>query len=197
MPGELARPLAFVALGLALLAYFLAESGRHLLAIVRGDRSADADGGSLLAITVVWIVAVVAAFDLTLWGRRYDLPGGWPAWWLAGAALIAGGAAIRLRALRTLGEAYSPAVHVEAGQRVVTGGPYRVVRHPAYTGALVMLTGAGVAAANGAALAICIGLPLAVLLFRIRVEERVLFAAMGEPYAAYAAGRKRLIPFVW
>ena len=55
----------------------------------------------------------------------------------------------------------------------------------------------GIAAANGAAFAVCSGLALAVLLYRIRVEERALFAALGEPYAAYAAGRKRLIPFVW
>ncbi|MCC6387350.1 MAG: isoprenylcysteine carboxylmethyltransferase family protein [Dehalococcoidia bacterium] len=197
MPGELARALAFVALGLALLAYFLLESGRHLIAIIRGDRASASDAGSLPAIAAVWFLAVIVAFSLTFTARGLDFPGGWPAWWFAGAVLVAAGAALRLRALGALGEAYSPAVHVEAGQRIVTGGPYRVVRHPAYTGALVMLTGIGVASANGAALAVCIGLPLAVLLFRIRIEERALFAALGEPYAAYAAGRKRLIPFVW
>lgn len=197
MPGEFARPLAFVALALGLLVYFLAESGRHLLAIARGDRATTSDAGSLPAIAAVWFLAVVIAFGLTFTARRVDLPGAWPAWWLAGAALFAGGAALRRIALRALGEAYSPAVHVEAGQRVVTGGPYRLVRHPAYTGALAMLTAMGIASANGAAFAVCTGLALAVLLYRIHVEERALFAALGEPYAAYAAGRKRLIPFVW
>lgn len=46
-------------------------------------------------------------------------------------------------------------------------------------------------------LAAVVVLPGVALAYRIRVEERALAADLGEAYAAFAAARKRLIPFVW
>jgi protein-S-isoprenylcysteine O-methyltransferase Ste14 len=59
------------------------------------------------------------------------------------------------------------------------------------------MTGVGLASANWVSLIGMTVLPLAGLLWRIRAEERALLATLGDPYRAYAAQHKRLVPLVW
>ena len=80
---------------------------------------------------------------------------------------------------------------------MVTGGPYRHVRHPSYTGIALVLTGVALACDDVwslVAVAVLGGTGLAV---RIHAEERQLTESLGSEYADFAAGRKRLIPGVW
>ena len=88
-------------------------------------------------------------------------------------------------------------MEVDAGQPVVSRGPYRRVRHPSYTGLLLILAGFGLACGDWRSVAICLVLPLPALLWRIRVEEAELVRVLGEPYRAYAARTDRLVPGVW
>ena len=62
-------------------------------------------------------------------------------WWLAGCALMACGGAIRLLCFRHLGRFFTFELSIKKGHALVTSGPYAVVRHPSYTGS--MLVGAG------------------------------------------------------
>ncbi|HMS60250.1 MAG TPA: isoprenylcysteine carboxylmethyltransferase family protein [Tepidiformaceae bacterium] len=140
MPDSLRVP-GFIAIGLVLLAYFMAESGRLLLALVRRHRRPPQDHGTLPAIAATFVFSEVAAFAFLLFAPRLDFAGRWWAWQLAGAACVVLGAAIRAAAVRALGEAYSPVVTVTPGQSIVSGGPYRLVRHPAYSRALLLLAG--------------------------------------------------------
>jgi protein-S-isoprenylcysteine O-methyltransferase Ste14 len=55
----------------------------------------------------------------------------------------------------------------------------------------------GLAAANWLTLGVAVVAPLALLLIRIRIEERALFATLGDRYCRYAASHKRLVPLVW
>ena len=80
---------------------------------------------------------------------------------------------------------------------MITGGPYRVIRHPSYAGILLAVMGLGLFIGNWLSLA---SLTIAVacgLVFRIRVEERVLLQNLGDDYRCYAATYKRLVPFIW
>ena len=97
----------------------------------------------------------------------------------------------------TLGKYFTAAVAVSADQPVVSAGPYRVLRHPSYTGLLLAMTGVGLASANWASLISMTVLALAGILWRIHAEERALLATLGDPYRAYAAQHKRLVPLVW
>jgi protein-S-isoprenylcysteine O-methyltransferase Ste14 len=115
----------------------------------------------------------------------------------AGLVVIWLGLAIRVWAVVALGRAFRTTVEVDADQAVVTSGPYRWVRHPAYTGLLLIVAGFGLAVGNWLALAVCVALPLAALLRRIHVEEAELTRVLGEPYRAYRTRTKRLVPGLW
>ena len=80
---------------------------------------------------------------------------------------------------------------------MVTGGPYRFVRHPSYLGVLILLLGLGLALGDGASAAAMIALPTLGLMWRIRVEEAALRAGLGVSYVEYCQGRARLIPGIW
>ena len=107
------------------------------------------------------------------------------------------GLALRIWAIAALGGAFRTTVEVDPGQAVVSTGPYRWVRHPSYSGLLLIVTGCGLAAGNWLALAICIALPPPELLWRIHVEEAELTGVLGDRYRAYQAQTKRLIPRLW
>lgn len=75
--------------------------------------------------------------------------------------------------------------------------PYRLLRHPSYSGLLLILLGLGLMLGTWLGLAALIVLPLIGMLIRIRVEESVLTGALGQEYVSYAAETKRLIPGAW
>ena len=107
------------------------------------------------------------------------------------------GLAIRVWAIAALGRAFRTTVEVDPGQAVVSTGPYRWVRHPSYSGLLLIVSGFGLAAGNWLALAVCVVLPLPALVRRISVEEAELTLVLGDRYRAYQAHTKRLIPGLW
>ena len=83
------------------------------------------------------------------------------------------------------------------GRAVISTGPYARVRHPSYTGLLLILAGFGLALGDWRSLGICALLPLPALLLRIRVEEAELIRVLGDTYRRYQKQTKRLIPGLW
>lgn len=125
------------------------------------------------------------------------MPIGWSAWssWLLVPALaFAAGITLRLAGVFTLGRWYSHHVRLGAGHTVVTWGPYRFVRHPAYSGMLLAHVGLVVYVGNPLAAVFLVAL-IAAVTWRLLMEERVLMDVPG--YAQFAEGRRRLIPGVW
>ena len=125
------------------------------------------------------------------------LPDG--AWWpvIAGLVIAAIGIALRLWSILTLGRFFRCVIVIQPEHQVVDRGPYRVLRHPSYTGLLVGVLGLALALDDWVALLAAVLLSLAGLLVRIRAEERALLAAMGEQYADYMARTWRLVPGLW
>lgn len=115
----------------------------------------------------------------------------------AGLALAWVGIAIRYRAVAELGESFRTTVEVDKDQEVVSSGPYKVIRHPSYTGLLLASAGFGLAGYSWAGFAVCVLLPLSAMLQRIRVEERELLSVLGDPYRSYRKQTKRLVPGLW
>jgi protein-S-isoprenylcysteine O-methyltransferase Ste14 len=96
-----------------------------------------------------------------------------------------------------LGKYFTVVLKTTSDQVVVAHGPYRVLRHPSYAGLLLAFVGCGLALANWVGVVVSLALLGVALAYRIRIEERALVSALGDDYVAFAAGRARLIPFVW
>jgi protein-S-isoprenylcysteine O-methyltransferase Ste14 len=112
-----------------------------------------------------------------------------------GIAVALLGIALRWWAVLTLGRFFTTRVITRPDQTVVQSGPYRWVRHPSYTGALLTVLGVLLCNTNWLSLA-CFVLALPGFAYRIAVEERALATALGEPYRDYMRRTKRLVPFV-
>ncbi len=137
-------------------------------------------GHALTIISALW-------FE-TLWTK----PG--VAHW-AGAALFLSGIAFRTWAIETLGIYYSHAVNVMEDHTIINTGPYRFIRHPAYTGMLAAHAGIIIFFFNWVTLAVYLLIFIPSVIVRILVEEKTLMAIPG--YADFSRSRKRLIPGLW
>ncbi|TQF73869.1 isoprenylcysteine carboxylmethyltransferase family protein [Rhodococcus spelaei] len=154
-----------------------------------GDLSGAAVGlGLLVAYFGGLAVSVLATATVIVEGQWW--------WFAAGLVVAASGQGLRLRAVRELGSSFTFRVQTVPGQAVVDTGPYRRIRHPSYTGALICALGFTIAYTNWLAPLAVLGLALAYVV-RIPHEERVLAAEIGEPYRRYMARTRRLIPFVF
>jgi protein-S-isoprenylcysteine O-methyltransferase Ste14 len=80
--------------------------------------------------------------------------------------------------------------------RVVTSGPYRVIRHPMY--AAVLLISFGLACLTQSLIGLAVFIVYVVLLSRlVPIEESRLLSAYGESYSTYRRDTRRLVPFVY
>src|SRR3954447_7342642 len=125
------------------------------------------------------------------------LPG--PGWWpvVLGALVFALRLVLRGWALRELGRFFKFTVVVQADHRVVDTGPYRLIRHPSYTGLLIVELGLGIMLGTWLSIPACLLPPLMAFAIRLVYEERVLADELGDPYRAYMTRTRRLIPGVW
>lgn len=145
---------------------------------------------------VVIVISLAAAVILAGWVTRFKwaATGGGQSVQVAGEALIVAGAALRVWAMLTLDRFFTFVVGIARDHRVVEEGPYRVIRHPGYAGAIIAMLGVGVALRNWLALLIMLVVPPLALAVRIRVEEATLVAALGEEYQDYARRTGGLVP---
>jgi len=111
--------------------------------------------------------------------------------------LFLGGLGLRWWSIIHLGRFFTVNVAIAQDHRIVDDGPYRLLRHPSYTGALVAFCGLALMLSNWLS-AIVLLVPITTLFFwRISIEEKALSAAFGAAYEAYKARTKRLIPFIY
>lgn len=190
-PLALGTLAAWITLELALLARDAAR-GKGGTAQDRGTRRL-----TFLAIatatTLAGVIGAALRHDHALW-----LPGrGGDGLLAAGLVIMWGGLVVRIASVATLGGAFRTTVEIEAGQRLVDRGPYRWIRHPSYTGLVLITTGYGVVSGVWPALVVAIVIPVAVLVRRIQVEEEALVSAMGDSYRRYQRRTKRLLPGIW
>jgi protein-S-isoprenylcysteine O-methyltransferase Ste14 len=116
---------------------------------------------------------------------------------LAGLVIIMLGLAIRIWTRMTIGGMYSGYLRVKVGHVLVTDGPYRLVRHPGYTGFVIMALGLCIGYSSLIGLGAIPVLLLPGLAYRMAVEEKLLLAQFDGEFRDYIQKTKRLIPFVW
>lgn len=162
----------------------------------RKDASIQDRGSMVILIGLQWLGLTL---NFLLGGLLLAAAIPWPrtVLFLIGISLILLGVALRWYAIWTLGRYFTRDVAVSTDQKVVQNGPYRSIRHPAYSGTLLTMVGVGLAMTNWASL---IALFICVLighLYRVRVEEKALKQTIGRPYVEYMHRTRRFIPLVF
>jgi protein-S-isoprenylcysteine O-methyltransferase Ste14 len=119
--------------------------------------------------------------------------------WVFALGVLIGWLGLLLRwwSFVTLGKYFTVVLKTSGDQPVVDRGPYRLLRHPSYTGLLLAFVGCGLLTGNWLSTAGSVTLVVTALIYRIRIEERALNAALGDRYRDFATGRARLVPFLW
>jgi protein-S-isoprenylcysteine O-methyltransferase len=169
------------------------------LSLAVRTRGGDAEAGdrSFVPLTLLVFAGIGLGMLAARRGSDLALPG--PGWWplALGLALFAAGLALRAWAVHELGRFFKLTVVVQADHRVVDSGPYRLIRHPSYTGLLMAELGLGIALGTWLSIPLCLAPPLIGFSLRLTHEERVLADELGEPYRAYMRRTQRLVPGIW
>jgi protein-S-isoprenylcysteine O-methyltransferase Ste14 len=169
---------------------------RQMSKVSRKDAMVHDRGSLVILLGLQWIGLALNFLLAGLWREAAIL---WQAEavFVLGVMLIPVGVAFRWYAIRTLGEYFTRDVAVSAGQQVVGHGPYRLIRHPAYSGTFVTMLGVGLATTNWASLISLLTCIFAGHFYRVRVEEQALVRTLGQPYVEYMQHTKRFIPLVF
>ncbi len=188
--GHWTTPWTLGGTGLLLLS-FVCDA---LLAPKYAGGSGDEDEGTWKMLFFTLGANMLAIYVLSSWNLGRIPPG-----WLGAVGLVVAllGFLVRYGAILSLGERFTWRVSVSDGQALAQTGVFRWIRHPSYAGGVLAMYG----------LILCFGSWLCAVLFtlsylplivyRIRVEERVLAAHFGEEFRAYAARTARLVPFIY
>jgi protein-S-isoprenylcysteine O-methyltransferase Ste14 len=112
---------------------------------------------------------------------------------ILGLAILVGGTALAIWSRLVLGAMWSAAPAVKAEHELRTSGPYRVTRHPIYTGLLAMLLGTGLLTGDARFL---VAFPVYLVLVEIKlhIEERLMLAEFPDDYPRYRRQVPQLVP---
>jgi protein-S-isoprenylcysteine O-methyltransferase len=154
------------------------------------------DRGSRIGIfTGITIGALAASYISKLFGGHplgaegVLVPGGLAVAWA--------GLALHLWSVKTLGRFFRTIVILDPEHQLITSGPYRLLRHPSYSSAMVTLIGLGLILNNWIGFILVVLIPLPGFLWRIRVEEQALYEQFGKEFLDYRRKRWALLPLLW
>jgi len=113
------------------------------------------------------------------------------------AMLLISGMALRWYSIYYLGKQFTVNVAIIEGHRLVTSGPYRLIRHPSYTGLLMIFLGLGIHS-NHIVGILVLTLPVIWAIHnRIGIEEAAMKAFFGIEYKLYREQTRKLIPYIY
>jgi protein-S-isoprenylcysteine O-methyltransferase Ste14 len=151
------------------------------------------------SLRVLWIVILASVFfgiQSAFWFPSAAMPHR-ATLRVIGFFVFVFGLVLRWYSIGYLGKFFTVDVAIHSEHRVIESGPYRYIRHPSYTGALLAFLGLGLSSGNWCSVAVFVLPPFLAFLVRINVEERALEEAMGEQYRSYQQRTKRLIPLIY
>lgn len=100
-------------------------------------------------------------------------------------------------AIRILGKQWSLGARLVEGHKLITAGPYRLVRNPIYTGLFGLLLATGLAVSHWVGLLIAIVVYAIGTVVRVHSEEKLLKGAFGAEFDSYARRVPAVIPFLF
>ena len=167
----------------------------RLIARARPVPGQTPDRSMILIMLLGWIGFPVA-FAVAAWSN-FVLVRHQKMWFWLGIGLLLLGSALRRHCFKMLGSYFTANVKVADDQTVIKEGAYRWVRHPSYTGGMLMYLGTGLALTNWLSVLVIVILGGLGYAYRVRVEERALASALGQSYREYMQRTKRFVPFIF
>lgn len=155
------------------------------------DQSAEPPWSTNLHRAFVVAAAVIILFPFPGLSARFLPSAGWTVF--LGLVVELAGVIIAVPARRELGRNWSSSVRIAEDHQLVRTGPYRWIRHPIYTGVLLLYLGLALEAGRLSALA-GIALVTAAYWRKIGLEERALADRFGPEFAAWRKASWALIP---
>ncbi len=116
---------------------------------------------------------------------------------LAGDLIMILGLGLRITATLTLREYYTRTLKTQEGQKIISHGIYKFIRHPGYLGLILLWSGAGLASGNYIIVSLVFLLTAGTYLYRIHTEEEMLISGFGSQYEDYMKRSWRLVPFIY
>ncbi len=165
----------------------------NTFAFRRGGQSNNAtqtDRGSYwIILLIVW-----GSFVISILARARDLGAFHNNLQYIGIGLVVLGIALREWSVLLLGRFFNVRVTIASNQTLVRRGPFRWLRHPAYSGSILTLVGFPLAMGTWVGVLLVLILSLAGYLYRVRIEEQALLDAFGEEYRDYMRHTWRFFP---
>ena len=155
------------------------------------------DRGSMLILIGLQWTGLALNFALAWWFPAAAITWQRTSLFVLGVIFIPMGVALRWYAIRTLGSFFTRDVAVSEDQQVIQHGPYRLIRHPAYSGTFLTMLGVGLAMTNWASLITLLICVFAGHFYRVSIEEKALIHTIGQPYIEYMRRTRRFIPLVF
>lgn len=111
--------------------------------------------------------------------------------------IFASGLMLRYVAVKKLDRLFTTDISIHTNHQLIIEGPYRWVRHPAYTGLIIAFAGVGLAMGDFIA-AFILTLPtITAFNYRATIEEKLLVNKFGEDYQDYRKQTWKLLPWVF
>ena len=187
----LAYRYLFPVLWFGWLAYWLVAS-RNVKPTVRLEGSASR-AAHVVPLTIAMVLLFLPRAPIPVLGEHFIPRTEWTFW--TGAAVTLAGLLFSVWARVHLGRNWSAYVTVKEGHQLITDGPYRLVRHPIYTGLLLGFIGSAVALAEWRGI-VAVALAVFALWRKSRLEEQWMREQFGHAYEDYARRVAALVPFL-
>lgn len=171
----------------------LARNGQT---VTDNDCASDSEETSqwVLWVTVVSSLLLALVFKMLAW---VSIPIEYLPRQFFALLMFAMGLFLRYCAVNRLGRFFTTNVSIQRKHELIVEGPYRWVRHPAYTGLLIALAAAGLAMGDVIAMLILTIPTFFAFRFRIVIEEKLLNKKFGKVYRDYSKTTWKLIPWLF
>lgn len=163
----------------------------------RGKGKTVIDKGTRNFNSIALTVGITGAAILNGFSNFFFPGGRTKAIFMIGIAIMLIGMALRFWSVITLGASFRTTIETQKDQKIIRHGPYKLVRHPSYSGLILVCCGYGMALQNWLSLFMAVILPLVALIYRIHLEETALVSSFGCDYVEYQKCTKKLIPWIW
>ena len=116
---------------------------------------------------------------------------------IVGLIMLFGGSFIRVWSIYLLGRNFTATVKITKKHELISKGPYKIIRHPSYLGAMIAIVGCSLFLNNIISGFFSFAIMMGAYINRIKIEEKTLENYFGNSYKEYKRNTYRFLPYIW